>query len=86
MSYSFELNNARNDATFATGKIHEKSPVVEVFSAMVEGSDLSKFGKHADASAKYIKDLGVRAQAGDISAISEINEIRKFAIEPKLLQ
>ena len=86
MSYSFELNNARNDATFATGKIHEKSPVVEVFSAMVEGSDLSKFGKHADASAKYIKDLGVRAQAGDISAISEINEIRKFAIQPKLLQ
>lgn len=86
MNYSFELNNARNDATFATGKIHEKSPVVEVFSAMVNGSDLSKFGKHADVATKYIQDLGVKAQAGDISAISEINEIRKFAIQPQLLQ
>jgi hypothetical protein len=86
MSYSFELNNARNDATFATGKIHEKSPVVEVFSAMTDGSDLSKFGKHADASVKYIKELGAKAQAGDISAISEINEIRKFVIQPKLME
>lgn len=86
MSYSFELNNARNDATYATGKIHEKSPVVEVFSAMVAGSDLSKFGKHADASANYIKKLGERAQAGDLAAVSEINEIRKFAIQPQLLQ
>ena len=73
MNYSFELNNARNDATYATGKIHEKSPVVEVFSAMVAGSDLSKFGKHADASANYIKKLGERAQAGDLAAVSEIN-------------
>ena len=58
MNYSFELNNARNDAAFASGKITEKSPVVEVFSAMVNGEEVGKFGKKADVAVKYIRDLG----------------------------
>ena len=86
-NYSFELNNAKNDTTFATGKINEKSPVVEVFSAMVDGKDLSKFNKAmADKAVGYIQTLGKRAETNDQSAISEINEIRKFVIQPKLLQ
>ena len=86
MNYSFELNNARNDATFASGKITEKSPVVEVFSAMVNGEEVGKFGKKADVAVKYIKDLGAKAAMNDLVAVSELNEIRKFVMQPRLLQ
>ena len=86
MEYSFELNNAKRDDTFSTGKVNAKSPVVEVFSAMVNGEEIGKFGKKADIAAKYIMDLGNKASLGDQSAISELNEIRKFVIQPKLLQ
>lgn len=85
-NYSFELNNARNDAMMSTGKITEKSPVVEIFSAMAKGEELAKYGKKADVAAKYIMDLGKKAQAGDFVAMSEINEIRKFVMQPQLLQ
>lgn len=86
MNYSFELNNARRDASFASGKVTAQSPVVEIFSAMAQGQDLSRFGKKADKAANYIKELANRASNNDFSAISELNEIRKFAIQPKLLQ
>lgn len=88
MDYSFELNNAKRDDTFASGRVNTKSPVVEVFSAMVNGTALDdlKLGKKADAAVKYIKDLGSRAQLGEQVAISELNEIRKFVIQPRLLQ
>lgn len=84
--YTIELNNARNDATYASGLLNEKSPVVEVFSALSEGRELSFMGAKADKAVKYIKKLGEKADMGDISAISEINSIRKFVIEPKLMQ
>lgn len=86
MEYSFELNNAKRDETFSTGKVNAKSPVVEVFSAMVNGEEIGKFGKKADVAAKYIMDLGKKASLGDQTAVSELNEIRKFVIQPKLLQ
>lgn len=86
MDYSFELNNAKRDETFSTGKVNAKSPVVEVFSAMVNGEEIGKFGKKADVAAKYIMDLGKKASLGDQTAVSELNEIRKFVIQPKLLQ
>lgn len=86
MDYSFELNNAKKDETFASGKVTAHSPVVEVFAAMANGEEISKFGKKADVAAKYIKDVAARASSGDQMAISEINEIRKFVIQPKVLQ
>ena len=58
MDYSFELNNAKNDATLASGKVTAQSPVVEVFSAMANGEEIGKFGKKGDVAVKYIKDLG----------------------------
>lgn len=86
MSYTFELNNERRDANFASGKIKRKSPVVEIFSAMVKGKELSPYGKIADPSAKYIMELNSKAAAGDLNAVSELNEIRRFTMEPTLLQ
>jgi len=86
MDYSFELNNARRDETFASGKIKSTSPVVEIFSALVDGKDLSKFGKKADVAITHMKGLAESAQAGDYKAMAELNEIRKFVIQPRLLQ
>lgn len=86
MSYTFELNNERKDATCVSGKITRKSPVVEIFSAMTDGKDLSRFGKKANAASKYIMELNSKAATGNPEAISELNEMRRFVIEPKLLQ
>lgn len=86
MSYTFELNNERKDANFVSGKVNGKSAVVEIFSAMTNGKDLAPYGKKADVAAKYIKELNSKASAGDLTAISELNEIRRFAMEPVLLK
>lgn len=86
MSYTFELNNERRDANFVSGKVNAKSAVVEIFSAMRDGKDLAPYGKKADVAAKYIMELNQKASAGDLTAVSELNEIRRFAMEPVLLQ
>lgn len=86
MGYTFELNNERKDANFVSGKVNGKSAVVEIFSAMTNGKDLSPYGKKADVAAKYIMELNSKASNGDTVAISELNEIRRFAMEPVLLK
>lgn len=85
-TYSFELNNARKDTEFTNGNIKPVSPIVEVFSAMTSGQELSKFGAVADKSVEYIKGLATKAGNGDFAAACELNTIRRFALEPKLLQ
>lgn len=86
MSYTFELNNERKDANFVSGKVKANSPVVEIFSAMAQGKDLSPYGKKADTAAKYIMELNSKASNGDVNAMSELNEIRRFAMEPVLMK
>lgn len=83
---TFELNNIHRDADIVGGKITKHSPVVEVFSAMVKGESLERFGKKADVAVNYIKDLGGRADNGDSMAISELNTIRRFTIEAPVMQ
>lgn len=86
MSYTYELNNERKDANFVSGKINGRSPVVEIFSAMVQGKDLSPYGKKADVAAKYIMELNSKADANDPVATSELNEIRRFVMDPMLMK
>ena len=86
MSYTFELNNERKDANFVSGQVKEKSAVVEIFSAMAEGKDLAPYGKKADKAAQYIMNLSSKAASNDPVAISELNEIRRFAMQPILLK
>lgn len=87
MNTTFELNNARKDADFlANGQLRKTSPVVEVFSAMVNGSDLSQFGAKADKAVSYIKELGNRACNGDYNAIAELNTMRRFVIETPVME
>ena len=86
MNTTFELNNAHRDADYASGNIKKTSPVVEVFSAMVNGEELSRFGAKADKAVNYIKDLASKAKDNDIAAIAEINSIRREMIEMPVLQ
>lgn len=87
MSYTIELNSARKDADCVTQNYNAHTGVVEVFSAMVNGKSLDKFGKSmADKSVNYIKELASKASNGDGSAIAELNTIRKYTIEPELLK
>lgn len=82
----FEMNNVRKDADIFSGTFTKNSPIVEVFAAMVNGASLDKFGKVADKSVEYIKNLGVRAEAGDVSAVAELNTLRRFVLEPKIME
>ena len=89
MDYTiFELNTVNNvkDSEFATN-VKPTSPVVEVFSALVAGQSVSGMdGKVVDKSIARIKELADGALAGDSKAVSELNAIQRFAIEPKLLE
>lgn len=86
MNTTYELNNIRKDTDVFDGKFNRQSPVVEVFSAMVNGKDLSQFGAKADKAVNYIKQLGVRAEAGDGMAIAELNTLRRFVIESPVME
>lgn len=84
---SFELNNVRKDANYITNnELHAHSAVVEVFSAMVNGEEISKFGAKADKAVAYIKKLGERAESGDTAAVAELNTIRRYVIEAPVLK
>jgi hypothetical protein len=82
---NFELNNIRKDADYTSGKINSRSPVVEVFSRMAKGMDVGTV-KAADQAVEYIKGLGTKAMNGDATAAAELNEMRRFVIEPLLLE
>lgn len=86
MNTNFELNNIRKDADTFNGKFTKTSPVVEIFAAMVNGEELSRFGKKADEAVKYITNLGARADNGDVVAAAELNTLRRFVIEAPVME
>ncbi|MCD8290024.1 MAG: hypothetical protein LUC91_00810 [Prevotella sp.] len=88
MNTTFELNNIRKDSdVLTTNKIRKGSPVVEIFSAMVNGESLDRFDKRtADKAVNYIKDLGSRADNGDYTAVAELNAIRREVLETPIME
>lgn len=86
MNTTYELNNLRRDADVFDGKFKKTSTIVEIFSAMVNGQDVSRFGEKADAAVNYIKELGSRAENGDYTAIAELNTLRRFVIETPIME
>lgn len=86
MNTTYELNNLRKDADMFSGKFTKNSPVVEIFAAMVNGEEISKFGAKADKAVEFIKELGSKAENGDPVAISELNTLRRFVIEGPIMQ
>ncbi len=59
---------------------------VEIFCAICNGKDLTKYGDKVDKVMKYMKNLGEKALAGDLRAQAEINAIREIQIQTPLLQ
>lgn len=87
MNTTFELNNQRLDSALCDKEMSKASPIVEVFSAMVQNKELNKFNKATnDACVARIKELASNAEKGDSTSAAELNTIRKFAIEQPLMQ
>lgn len=83
----FEMNSARNDRDFCSAQINRRSTVVEVFSRMVKGKDLQGIDRRlANRSVNFIKNLASKAKTGDLSAASELNNIRRIMIEPEVME
>lgn len=87
---SYELNNIQRDSDFAINpKLNKKSPVSEVFAAMVSGKNLDSLALNTEkvnGAVNYIKELGVRAGNGDYNAVAELNTLRRWTIESPIMQ
>lgn len=66
--------------------INVKNEGVEIFSAICNGKDLTKYGKKVDQVMAYMKNLGEKALAGDTKAMAEVNAIREIQIQAPLLK
>lgn len=86
MNSVFEINTVNNVTDVATDRVKKTSPIVEVFSALASGKTPSVDGKLVDKAVNEIKEISSRAMANDPVAVSEMNAIIRFAIEPKLLE
>ena len=88
MDNIFELNTVNNvNDDIVDSKLKATSPVVEVFSALIQGKRPENMdGKVLDKNVEHIKNLAACALAGDQRAVSELNTIQRFAIQPKLLE
>lgn len=86
MSTIYEINMSNARADVETGRVKKNSPVVEVFSALAAGKKPNVDSKVLDKSVATIKELSSKALNSDPTAVSEINTIVRFAIEPKLLE
>lgn len=87
VNYSFELNNAMRDSDINFDRksvLTPNSKVVEIFSALTDGKDTSKYGKDTDKTVSLIKNLGEGIANGDSKALAELNTIRKLSVEPLL--
>ena len=92
---TIELNSIKRDAEYSNGRINEKSPLVEIFSHMAAGKDMSELnGKLRDTNGNIVNDVdkGIKhiqqkayeAGGGNQYAATELNELRRFAILPLL--
>lgn len=89
---NFELNNYKFEPRIELNNIKtnkqitEKSPIVEIFSAMIKGQDTTKYGEKANRAYTQIKKLASDAEAGDGRARVELNTITSVMVEAPLLQ
>jgi len=90
MSKIYELNNFQAkpeiNSIVSEHTYNEKSPVIEIFSAMIKGEDTSKYGEKANKAYNYIKTLAANALAGDGKAKVELNTITSVMIQAPLLK
>lgn len=79
---TIELNNIRRDSDFGNGRVNKKdSVIVETFAALANGKTNVN-----DNAVKAIKEMAQKASEGDSHAASELNALRRFTIEPLLME
>lgn len=83
MKFELNMNNVQKHEG-VNPKLKTTSPVVEIFSAVAKGQDLTKFGKTVDTVMNKVRELSSRSLAGDMMAKAELNTIIRYAIEPNL--
>ena len=84
-----EMTSCVKDRT--VNELNSQSPIVKAYTAMTNGQSIDSIkdamGKNVGQKcANHIKELNARAEAGDRSAIAELNTIRTYAIEPIVLE
>lgn len=84
-----EMSNCRKDSIH--NGLRANSPIVATYSALVKGEavDSIKDSKGilvGDACVNRIQELNAKAEAGDNSAIAELNTIRTFVVNPILIE
>lgn len=84
-----EMSGCRKDIIHS--ELNSKSPIVATYSAMVKGESVGdikdvKGNLVGEKCANAIKELNARAEAGDMSAISELNAIRSYVVNPEILE
>lgn len=66
--------------------INTRNEGVEIFTAICNGNDVSKYGDKVDKVLAYVKSVGEKALAGDTKAMAEVNAIREVQIQAPLLK
>lgn len=77
-----EINNLVNNK-LKNGKATED---VEIFSKMVWGKDVSKYGKRVDTILDSVKKIAEAADNGDAKSMAEINSITTVTLQQPLMQ
>lgn len=83
---NIEINSTMNSEVKKYDSNRNAKENVEIFSKMIKGDDVSKYGKKVDNIAKYISNLGSAAVGGDVKAQSELNAIRTIMVQAPLLE
>lgn len=83
--FELNMNNTKKDTdVLINTKLRKNSPIVEIFSAITKGEDVSSYGKKVDLAVDKVKELGQRAMNGDATAKAELNTIQRYSLEPHL--
>lgn len=85
MNTIYEINTVNVQPDLDVMQVKQNSPVVEVFSALTEGRDPNVSDKVKDKAVQHIAEISEKALNQDPAAISELNAIIRFSIQPKLL-
>ena len=89
---TFEINEMTSCVKdYVNKNLRPNSPIVETFAAMVKGESVDNIKdsngvKCGNRCVAAIKELNERAGNGDTSAISEMNTIRSYVVNPLLLE
>ena len=93
---TIELNSAIQSSQHSYGKITQDAAIVKIYSHLASGKPMSEINSVVDKAGitlspekindgvRYIKSLAKQANGGNPYAISELNEIRTFAVWPLL--